>query len=241
MNVLAIIPARGGSKGIQMKNIQKLAGKPLIEYPISSAKESSLIDKIIVSTDNQKIAKVARKAGAEVPFLRPKRISGDNATVLDLVNHAVNFLNSKSYNPEIIVYLQPTSPLRPANVIDHSIKLLKKSKASCIIAVMKVKTHPFTSFWLKNNNLEPFKKDFQKINRRQKKPEILHPTGVVYTFWRKNLTNYNSIYGPKIKPIIIHDPKYNIDIDEEFDLFLTEMAIKNWEKYDKNFKKRRIA
>ena len=227
MHILAIIPARGGSKVIPFKNIRKLAGKPLIEHTIESAKKSKYIDKLIVTTDNKKIAKIAEAAGAEVPFLRPKKISRDDSPSIEYVKHTLDFLSSNQlYIPDIVLILQPTSPLRTSNTIDRSIEMLRKSNASCILGVSKIKNHPFLSFWYKGQYLKPFKKNFQKYYQRQKFPELYYPTGSIYTFWRETVKKYNSVYGPKIKPMIIDDIT-RIDIDEEFDFVMCETIILN--------------
>ena len=129
MNILAIIPARGGSKGIPHKNIQNLAGKPLIAYTIIAAKKSKLIDKIVVSTDDKKIAKISEACGIEVPFLRPKNISKDNSSTIEVVKHTLEFLRTnQDYIPDMIIVLQPTSPLRTTRLIDNAIKILRRTK-----------------------------------------------------------------------------------------------------------------
>ena len=120
MNVLAIIPARGGSKRIPYKNIQNLAGKPLIAHTIIAAKKSKVIDKIVVSTDDKKIAKISEAYGIEVPFLRPKNISKDNSPTIEAVKHTLEFLRTnQDYIPDMIIILQPTSPLRTTRSIDN--------------------------------------------------------------------------------------------------------------------------
>lgn len=232
MKIIAIIPARGGSKGIPLKNIVPLAGKPLIHYTILSAKNSKHIDKIVVSTDNKKIAQVAESAGVCVPFLRPKRLAGDNASTIDVIKNTLKILQLReSYIPDIVVILQPTSPLRTTSLIDKSIVNLKKSNATCVLTVSKIKKHPYSSFWYSDKYLKPFQKDFQKYYQRQKYPDLYYPTGSVYAFWRKTLETYDSIYGPRIKPIIVND--FDIDIDSFFDLFMCEMKIKYWFHYMK--------
>jgi len=234
MNVLAIIPARGGSKGIPHKNIQNLAGKPLISYTILAAKKSKYIDKIVVSTDDKKIAKIAMSYGAEVPFLRPKNISKDNSSTIKAVKHALEFLRTnQSYIPDMIIVLQPTSPLRTTKLIDDSIEILMNSRSSCAISVSKIKKHPFSAFWLKSGLLKPFKQNFTNYDRRQKYPNLYFPTGAIYAFWYETIKKYNSMYGPKIRPVLVND--VDIDIDTPLDLFLTEMIIKNWKKYKKRF------
>jgi len=230
--ILAIIPARGGSKGIRKKNIQKLLGKPLISYTITAAKNTKSINKIIVSTDDNEIKKISENIGAEVPFLRPKQISKDTSSTIEVIKHALKFLEeTQSYKPDIIILLQPTSPLRTSQLITKTINTLKKSKATSVITVSKITKHPYASFWLKNDFLKPFKENSTKYSRRQDFPDLFFPTGAVYSFWYDTLKKFNSIYGPKIKPIIVDDD--NIDIDTLQDLFFTEMILKNWKKYRK--------
>ena len=233
MNVLAIIPARGGSKGILDKNIQKLGKKPLIEYSISSAKKSKKINKILVSTDSQKIVKIVESLGINVPFLRPKRISKDSSQLLDVIKHGLNYLKNENYVPEIICLLQPTSPFRSYDLIDKSIQMLKSSNATSVVSVSKIKTHPDTLFSLKSDYLKPLNPNFEKFSNRQKRKILYYPTGSIYTFWSRNISKFNSIYGPKIK-LIETEEKFNVDIDYLFDLFIGEMILKNWEKYKKN-------
>jgi CMP-N-acetylneuraminic acid synthetase len=233
MKILAIIPARGGSKELPLKNLRKLAGKPLIEHTIMAAKESRLINKILVSTDDKNIAKFSKSKGIEVPFLRPKKYSQSNSPTIDVINHALDFLNSNQhYVPDILTILQPTSPLRSSQLLDKSIRLLMNSKASSVLGVTKVKNHPYLCFVTGKSYLRPFKTNFQKYNQRQKFPIFYYPTGSIYTLWNKTLKKYGNIYGPKIKPLVI-PTENSIDIDSLYDLFETEMRIQYWEKYMK--------
>ncbi len=232
MEVLAIIPARGGSQGILKKNIRKLSGKPLIEYTIETAQKSNKISRIIVSTDDPKIAKISQSLGAEVPFLRPKKFAKKNSLTLDVIKHTLNFLESKElYIPDIVIILQPTSPLRTSSLIDSSVVTLIKSKSTSVISVTPVKQHPFTSFSYNNKFLKPYKSNFEKHSIRQKRSFLFYPTGSIYTFWYKTIKKYNSLYGPKIKPLTDDDPKSNIDIDEKFDFFMAEMILRHWDSF----------
>lgn len=236
MKVLAIIPARGDSKQLPMKNIRKLAGKPLIEYSIKSARQSQLINKILVSTNDKVIAKISKSLGAEVPFLRPKKLSQNSSTTIDVIKHATEFLyKTQSYIPDIITLLQPTTPLRTAEMIDKSIRMLTRSKADTVIGVSKIKTHPYRSFWYQKKYLKPFRKDFLKFHQRQLFPDCFYPTGSIYTFWYKTLKKYNQIYGSKIKPYIINENEKNVDINTLFDFFICEMIISNWMMYKQRF------
>src|SRR5688572_24739345 len=132
--VLALIPARGGSKGIPRKNIRSFAGYPLIAWSIAAAKQSELVTRVIVSTDDEEIAKVAREWGAEAPFLRAAEISQDKTTDLPVFEHALKWLEDvEGYRPDIIIQLRPTSPIRPKGMVDEAIRILQNNKdADCV-------------------------------------------------------------------------------------------------------------
>lgn len=231
MEILGIIPARGGSKGIPSKNIQKLGSLPLIAYTIKSAQKSK-INRIIVSTDNKKIAEISEKFGAEIPFFRPKKISQNNSSSKDLILHAIKSLKNLNYFPEIIVLLQPTSPFRTSKMINQSIDILKRSKSTSVISVMTSNHHPFQSYTKKNQFLNHFHSNHEKFfYQRQQLPEMFVETGSIYTFWTKTLENFDSIYGNKIKPMISDVDEFNLDINSKFDLFIAEMILKNWKNY----------
>lgn len=232
MKILCIIPAREGSKGIVNKNIQKLNGKHLIEYSISCAKNSDLVNRIIVSTDGDKIARISKKAGAEIPFKRPKKWSTDKASQLDVIKHTIEFLEkSEEYFPDIITVLHPTNPFVTSKNLDKSIRKLKRSKADLVLGVMPVKTHPFRSFWYRSQFLEKFTKDFDKYFQRQTFPKIYFPTGDIYTFRYKSFKKYGKIFGPKIEPLIYNPKEITMNIDSPFELFLSEMTLKYWKKF----------
>lgn len=230
MEILGLIPARGNSKGLKNKNLQKIQNKTLLEYSISCAKKSK-IDRIVVSTDSPQIMKLAKKLGADVPFLRPKKYAMDNSSTLSVVNHALTYLSTKEqYVPDIIVILQPTSPLRKHNSINQSIKLLMNNNITSILGVRKIHDHPFASFTLKNKLLSPYMKNSKKYYQRQKLPNFYFPTGSIYTFWNSTLKKFGSYYGNKIFPLIIDDES-TVDIDSKLDLFMAEMLLKYWKKY----------
>ena len=237
MEILAIIPARGGSKGIPLKNIQKLAGKPLLEYTIESAKNSKKINKIVVSTDSLKISKLAKLCGAEIPFLRPKNISGSKSSTIDAIKHTLKYF-SNQYVPDIVVILQPTSPFRTPKMIDTAIRLLEKSNATSVVSVSKGKLHPYQSYFYEDNFLKHFKNNREKkYYQRQQLPDLFYENGTVYAFWNKTLQKFDSIYGPRIKPLVAKKDEIHVDIDNKFDLFVSEMILMHWKKYQQKFKK----
>ena len=137
--VIAIIPARAGSKGVLNKNIKSLNGKPLISYTIEEAKKSKFIDKLIVSTDSKEIADISLSQGASVPFIRPSELSTDSSLTFDVIKHTMNFLKDKDEHYDIIVLLQPTTPFRKVESIDKAILTLKKSnKYTSVVSVIEV-------------------------------------------------------------------------------------------------------
>jgi CMP-N,N'-diacetyllegionaminic acid synthase len=228
MEILGIIPARGGSKGVPFKNIKKLNGIPLIGHTINSALKSKKINRLIVSTDNIKIKNTALKLGAEVPFLRPKVYATSKSQNTDVIRHTISFLKkTENYEPDIIIYLQPTTPFRTTKQIDKSINSLIKSKATCVVGVSKIKTHPYRVFWPKNEFLKPARSDFLNFYQRQMFPVCYYPTGSIYTFWKNTFEKHGNIYGPKIKPLILKSDELNIDIDSFTDFFICEMLMKN--------------
>jgi CMP-N-acetylneuraminic acid synthetase len=238
LDILGIITARGGSKGIPKKNLRKVSGVPLIEYTINTAKKSKKITRLIVSTDNPEIIKLTKKLGVEVPFRRPAKYARDNSLSVDVINHALQFLkNNEGYSPDIVIILQPTSPLRNSSNIDKSVNLLIKSQASSVVGVFPMKQYPFKAFLVdKKNCLIPFTKNLNKYSQRQNIPSFFYPTGSLYTFWTKTLLTHKNIYGKKIKPIVVSKEE-SIDVDEPFDLFLVEMLLKHWNSYKKRFSK----
>jgi CMP-N-acetylneuraminic acid synthetase len=240
MEVLAIIPARGNSKGIPLKNIQKLNGISLLERTIKTAKNSKKISRIILSTDNDKIAKIGKKLKIEVPFMRPKKFAKHNSSSLDVIYHTLKFLKtSENYEPDIILILQVTSPLRLVSSIDKSIKLLQTSNATSVLGVSLIKQNPSIAFTINNNFLKPFEKNHKNFFQRQTLPKFYYPSGSIYTFWKKTLENFGNYYGPKIKPLIVSKEE-SIDIDDIFDLFMCESILKNWKKYKQNFSKKGV-
>ena len=230
MNILPIIPARSNSKRLPSKNILKLDGSPLISYTINSAKKSKLINKIFVSTDSKEIAKICESHGIKVPILRPKRLAQDRTSSISVIKHVLLYLQkNENYEPDIVLLLQPTSPFRSNKLIDKSIQLLKKSKVNSVISVKKINNEINHSFFYKDKMLIPYQK-FSKNNNSNKNFELFFPTGSVYTFWNKTLKNFDSIYGNKILPIFSKYPE-TIDIDDIFDLFVSEMTLLYWKKF----------
>jgi CMP-N,N'-diacetyllegionaminic acid synthase len=225
-NVVAIIPARGGSKGIPRKNIVLIGRKPLIAYTIEEARKSKYIDRVIVSTDDKEIATIARKYGAEVPFLRPKSLAKDTSPSLLVVLHALDYLEKKEkYSPDIIVFLQPTSPFRKVEHIDAAIKKIKSADA--VAGISEVKDHPYFMVQKKNGFLEPFLKIKKRPLRRQDVPKLYVFNASVYvakgSYYKKvNKTDpVAPVYNGRVKGVVM-DEISSIDINTPLDILLAD-------------------
>ena len=181
MRILGIIPARGGSVGIKNKNIKKLNGKPLIQYTIEQSNKSKLLTKTIVSTDSEKISKIARILGAIVPFKRPKNLSTSSASSVDVIKHCLEFFQEKGEYFDAICLLQPTSPYRPKNSIDDAIKKFILSKKDSLISIRKIPEHYNPNWIFKQDN--GFLRRYENkpmISRRQDLQPLYHRDGAIY-------------------------------------------------------------
>ena len=221
--IVALIPARGGSKGIKNKNIIDLCGKPLISYTIQAALESKYIDKVIVSTDSQEIADVAIKYGAEVPFLRPGELASDTSKTIDAVMHAVGELEKRKEEYDILILLQATQPLRTPDDIDSAIELFIKNKGQSLVSVSPVEDNPILIRTIDNlgrmNSILPMK----STCRRQDMPLYYRVNGCIYINLISELdlnTSFNDNKIPYIMP-----KERSVDIDEIKDLLIAQYYI----------------
>ncbi len=217
MEILAIIPARGGSKEIPKKNLSLLAGEPLISYTIKQALETKSINRVVVSTDDFEIGKVSQEAGAEV-VLRPKDISHDTATSEDALMHVLDYLYEKEgYEPDLIVFLQATSPLRKGNDIQNAIDTLIREEADSLFSAYLI--HDFIWRVDKNKSVEPLNYDYSNRLRRQECPEDLAENGSIYVFKTGVIRKNNNRLGGKIA-IYRMDKLNSFQIDNKEDLEL---------------------
>lgn len=234
MKVLGLITARGGSKGIPGKNIKLLGGKPLIAYTIEAAKNAGVFDRLILSTDDEKIASIAREYGCDVPFLRPAEFANDTAAHLPVVQHAVAWLKEhEMYEPDAVMILQPTSPLRKAFHIREAVELLAQNpSADSVLSVAPIPEHfsPHKAMvidghgWLELLNGNPIRK---RIPRKQDLPRAYRSVGSVYLFKTHLILHPTepNFYGTNVLPYEI-DPRYAVDIDTPEDWELAEKALK---------------
>ncbi|NQT95558.1 MAG: acylneuraminate cytidylyltransferase family protein [Candidatus Omnitrophica bacterium] len=228
--ILAIIPARGGSKGIPHKNIKKIAGKPLIFWTIEEAKRCASLDKIIVSTDDNKIADISRGYGIEVPFLRPKALSRDSSSSVDLVLHAIRYFESKGDKFDIFVLLQPTSPLRMHYDIGGALETLFRKKASGVVSLSEVKSHVLLSNKLpKNGCMKDFPPAHTGYKPRQNLPKVYGPNGAIYLGFVGYIKKHKKFYGSKTFAYLM-DRGRSVDIDDILDFKLAEALLNERKK-----------
>lgn len=221
--VLAIIPARGGSKGIPKKNIKPLNGKPLIAWTIEEAKKSGYIDKLIVSSDSDEILKVAKEFGAEVPFKRPAELAQDDTPGIEPVLHALEHFLEYDY----VVLLQPTSPLRNVEDIDGAIILCDKEKASSCVSVTESSKSPFWMFNIDVGGvLTPLFEGKEIPYQRQQSPKVFELNGAVYVSTRESLLLNKSFFINSTRSYIMPNDRSK-DIDSMEDLLLCELLLKN--------------
>ncbi|OAT80388.1 cytidylyltransferase domain-containing protein [Desulfotomaculum copahuensis] len=225
LSVLGLIPARAGSKGIPGKNIRPLAGKPLIVYSIEAARESGAIDYLLVSTDGEDIAHIARQVGAEVPFMRPAKLASDNARGMDVLYHAMSWLEERGKKYDCVITLQPTSPLRTAEDITKAMDLLIEHNADAIVSVCKVDHHPW---WCNTLPEDGCMKDFLKPgipSNRQELPCFYRINGAIYLARWDYIRNRDNWYGPGTYAYVMPRDR-SVDIDDEVDLRLATLLLK---------------
>ena len=232
--VLALIPARGGSKSIPRKNIRSFAGHPLIAYSIAAGLAAESVTRLLVSTDDEEIAAIARKYGAETPFLRPAELSQDNTPDLPVFQHALQWLEeNEGYRPEILVQLRPTSPLRRVWHIDQSIYLLlAHPEADAIRTVCEPFQNPFKMWQIDPEGfMQPLiHTEYQEAYNmpRQLLPVVYWQTGYVDAAWRDTIIEKASMTGERILPLVI-PPNDWIDIDSADDWRRAERMLEGGE------------
>ena len=227
MNILGIIPARGGSKGVPRKNIKLLGGKPLIAYTIDSAKESKYLADVVVSTEDEEIAAVSRENGAKVPFLRPAELARDATPTLPVLKHCLEYFLAQGVQYEAVCILQATSPFRSRAMIDTCIDKFKQAKADTLISVKKVPDHynPHWVFEEKGQDLFQISTGEKSIiPRRQQLPDTFYRDGMIYLVKSKLILEKNTLYGERISAFATDGENINIDTMEDW--YLAEAFVK---------------
>ncbi len=226
MNVVALIPARGGSKGIPRKNLAPLAGKPIIAWTIAAALGSTKLGRVMVSTDDAEIAEVARKHGAEVPFLRPPQLAADESGALEVALHALDWIEQNTNDrPEYLLLLQPTSPLRTTGDIDAAIELACVRSAEAVLSVCEAVPHPFLARRVDEHGvLTDFIPVPEASGRRQDFPPAYYLNGAIYLNRCVSLRTTRSFQPPGAlawrMPL-----ERSLDIDTPLDLRIAEALL----------------
>lgn len=230
LKILAIIPARGGSKGVPRKNIRLVGGLPLIAHSIKTGEESRYINRIIVSTDDEEIARVAREHGAEVPFMRPKELAEDLTPDYPVFEHALAWLNEKEgYVPDLVVHLRPTGALRTAKQIDESIELLlAHPEADSVRSVHEPDKTPYKMWRPEGDVIVPFLAGTgiaEHYNApRQLLPKVYATNANIGVMWHKTLAEKKSVIGDVVLPYVVTEP--HVDFDTELDFDMAELILK---------------
>jgi CMP-N,N'-diacetyllegionaminic acid synthase len=227
MNVLGLVVARGGSKGVPRKNLKKLCGQPLIRYTIETAKQSSLLSSIVISTDDNEIAEVAAQYGCEVPFMRPANLASDKATIIPVIKHALDELEAVGRHFDAVFLLQPTNPLRTVTDINNTINMLQNSDADSILSVVKVEDHHPARMKLIGS--DGFLKEPPYAAKifdapRQSFEDVYLRNGAVYLFRTSLIKEHNKIMGETCLPYIIPRER-GFNIDDEVDFVLIESLL----------------
>lgn len=229
--ILAIIPARGGSKGIPKKNIKSFNGKPLISFTIEEAKKSKYIDRIVVSTEDEEISKICQKYGAEVPYARPMELAKDDTPTIDCIIHMLKwFEENEHYVPDYVCLLQCTSPLRTSNDIDSAIDKMINLGMDGIVSICEAEVNPYWTNVFVEEKLEYFIESGKKITRRQELPKVYRVNGAIYIL-RTNVLLEKKTFEPDNITGHIMSPESSIDIDNSIDFKLAELIIKERENY----------
>ena len=231
--ILAIITARGGSKGIPRKNIKNLGGKPLIAYTIEVSKQSKYITNLIVSTDDQEIADICKKYGVDVPFLRPKELALDTTKHLPVLQHAVKFMEQKlGMVYDYIVILQPTSPFRVVSDIDECIEKIILTNADSALSMVEVdENHPMKMKKIVDGKILPFSDKEPEGVRRQDLPLAYKRSGAVYVVKRDNIVEKDVLFGEDLVATVVPIER-SIDIDNELDWIKAEYMLKKLREKD---------
>ena len=204
--VLAIVPARGGSKGVPGKNVRKLAGRTLLDYTALAARDSGVIDRIVLSTDSDDIADAGTRAGLEVPFMRPSSLAQDDTPMLAVIQHSLETLAADGWTTDVVVLLQPTSPLRRPSHVRDAVTKLHETKADSVVTVVELPRHlsPDYVMRIEDGVLRPFLAEGARVTRRQDARPAYSRDGTVYACWRTTLEKWGNIYGEQCQPLILN-------------------------------------
>jgi len=230
LRVLALIPARGGSKRVPGKNLRPIGGKPLIKWTIDLALELKDICEVMVSTDDSEISRVAIDSGAMVPWLRPDFLATDEAKSIDVVIHALDWYETHFEKVDGLLLLQPTSPFRKLDVTQKGVELFKANNGNSIIGVSPSSSHPNWTFKLKDEFLSPIINESKIITRSQDLPAVYTVNGSFYLAAPEDLRKNNSFVASNSMPLITTSPEEALDIDTIWDFELAQFLFSKLSK-----------
>ena len=228
--VLAYIPARSGSKGIPHKNITKINGQPLIAYSIKAAQQSQYVDQVILSTDSEEYAMIGKEYGVKVPFIRPIELAQDNTPEIEVVLHLMNWLEENNSSFDIIIKLQPTSPLRTSKDIDQALTLLMDKRTNSIVSVCECSVSPLWTNTLPTDlSMKNFIREEIKTANRQKLPTYYQLNGAIFISDWAGVKNRRSWFGENSYAYLMPKER-SLDVDDPFDLKMIDFLLQNNEK-----------
>lgn len=232
MKLLGLIPARGGSKRLPGKNIRMLGGRPLIAWALDGAHKSGVLADIIVSTDDKKIADIAKKCGGWVPWLRPSTLASDTSSSVDVALHALDWYEDQYGAVDGLMLLQPTSPFRRAETIREALRLFENCNGQSVVSLSPVSEHPAWTFRIRDGVLEPFHNWEGMSKRSQDLDPAYTLNGAIYLVAPEKLRQTLSLYTENTVPLVMKDPIEALDIDTVWDwelaeAFLSSLSVDN--------------
>lgn len=217
--VLGVIPARAGSKGIPGKNERPLAGRTLVERAADAARASGVVDRIVLSTDSESIAAIGRRAGVEVPFLRPAELARDETPMQPVIEHAVLAVEDGAFQPDVVLVLQPTAPLRTGEHLARAVELLEQTGATSVVSVVEIPRHfsPQYAMRIEGGHLRPFLPEGAALTRRQDAEPAYSRDGTVYATRRDVVVEEHDLYGSDCRALVLPAVEVvNIDTLEDW-------------------------
>lgn len=230
VEILGLIPARSGSKGIPRKNLAVVAGRPLVTYTLAAAVEARSLTRRLLSTDDPDVARLAERVNIEAPFLRPEALSNDDTPMIDVVLHCLSWLaEHEGYRPDVLVLLQPTAPLRRAEDIDGAVDALLTGDADSVVSVAEVPSHYHRDWQLAIDPKGYLRSESgaglgKLAIRRQDLSKAYTRNGAVYAVWRSTIERTRSLYGDRVRPFEM-PPERSVNVDDPQDLVLVEWLV----------------
>lgn len=224
--VLGVVPARMGSKGIPGKNLRLLGGRPLLAYTAAAAADSGVLDRVILTTDSEEIAEQGRALSLEVPFLRPHELARDDTPMQPVVEHAVAHVEREGWQPDFVVLLQPTAPLRKGAHVAKAVQLLAATGCTSVVSVVEIPRHyaPHYAMKIVGEQLMPFLPEGAAVTRRQDAEAAYSRDGTVYAVRRDVLMHEHDLYGSDCRPLVLPSAE-SLNLDSEDDWTAAEARL----------------